>query len=297
MRHLFLAAAATIGAVAAAPVAAEFKSDRITVTSEGSGPDVILIPGLTSSPRIWKPTAAAIPGYRYHFVQVRGFAGTEPGANQSGDVAAPVAEEIARYIGEEKLTRPAVIGHSMGGSIGMMLAARHPEAVGKLMIVDMPPFVGAFIAGPNATAAQLKPMAAGIRQQLGGAAPLTPEQDAKREAAITAMIGAMVATDSERAGPVADAKASNARTVANAYAELIETDLRPELGRIKAPTTLLYVQPTGAPLTEAQVDAMYKSLYAGKADAKLLRIPAANHFIMLDQPQRFQQEMKAFLGH
>ena len=39
-------------------------------------------------------------------------------------VAAPVAEDLARYIAEQHLDKPVVIGHSMGGTIGMMLAAR-----------------------------------------------------------------------------------------------------------------------------------------------------------------------------
>lgn len=54
-------------------------------------------------------------------------AGTTPGANVSGDISAEVAEELARYIREQKLAGPALIGHSMGGTIGMMLASPHPS--------------------------------------------------------------------------------------------------------------------------------------------------------------------------
>ena len=290
MRHLFLAAAATIGAVAATPAAAEFKSDRITVTSEGSGPDVILIPGLTSSPRIWRDTAAALPGYRYHFVQVRGFAGTDPGANKSGDVAAPVAAEIARYIGEEKLAPPAVIGHSMGGTIGMMLAARHPDAVGKLMVVDMVPFLGTFFGGPNATVEAVRPIAAKLRADAAAKSPET------REAERAAMITGMVQSEAQRAGPVEDARKSDPDVVANAYSELMVTDLRPELKAIKAPTTVLFVRPPTLPISDAQMEGFYQMSYASLPGVKLTRVPDAWHFIMLDQPQRFQQDVKAFLG-
>ena len=59
------------GAAAAAP----FHSDRISVESGGNGPDVVLIPGLSSSPKVWDATVAAIPGYRYHLVHVAGFDG------------------------------------------------------------------------------------------------------------------------------------------------------------------------------------------------------------------------------
>jgi Niemann-Pick C1 protein len=55
--------------------AAPFASDRISVRVEGEGPDVVLVPGLGSSPQAWASTVAAVPGYRYHLVQVKGFAG------------------------------------------------------------------------------------------------------------------------------------------------------------------------------------------------------------------------------
>lgn len=146
------------------PPPGEFASERINVVVRGSGPDVILIPGLSSSRDVWNTTAAALEGtHRVHLVQVNGFAGAPVGANGDGDVAAPVAEEIARYISENHLDHPAAIGHSMGGSIGMMLAARHPDAVGKLMVVDMFPFMGAMFGGPGATAESVTPIADQIR--------------------------------------------------------------------------------------------------------------------------------------
>ena len=121
------------GGTAQAPreSAVGFSSDRITITTQGRGPDVILIPGLTSSPEIRDTTAAALnDAHRVHLVQVNGFAGVAAAGNAEGAVSAPVAEEIARYIREQGLERPAVIGHSMGGTIGMMLTARHPDQVG-----------------------------------------------------------------------------------------------------------------------------------------------------------------------
>src|SRR3982751_4929229 len=121
--------------------AANFPSQRIGVTVIGTGPDVVLIPGLSSTPAVWASTMAALPGYRYHLIHVSGFAGRPAGANAQGNYLAPVAEEIARYIREAHLDHPAVVGHSMGGSWTIMLAARHPELVGKAMVVDMLPYL------------------------------------------------------------------------------------------------------------------------------------------------------------
>lgn len=275
-----------------APAAAgpeNFTSDRITVVAEGSGPGVILIPGMTSSPSAWRGTTAAVPGYRYHYVQVKGFAGTAAEANARGMVSAPVAEEIARYIEAQKLDRPAVIGHSMGGTMALMIAARHPDAVSKVMVVDQLPFMGAVFGPPGTTAESVRPTAEALRSQM---AANSPEERRKR---IEAMAGSMVRDDAQRKLVLADAMASDPETTANAFHELIVTDLRPELASITAPVTVLYVTPAGAPLSDAQIDAAYKAAYQPLDGARLVRIPESAHFIMSDNPERFRAEMKAFL--
>src|SRR5437879_5120763 len=96
---LLLAAPAS-APVAAVPVATApaFAPTRFTVEVVGNGPDVILIPGLTASKEVWRGTVATVPGYRYHLIQVAGFAGAPARGNREGPVVAPLAEEIARYI-------------------------------------------------------------------------------------------------------------------------------------------------------------------------------------------------------
>ena len=49
----------------------------------------------------------------------------------TGPVLIPVAEEIARYIREAQLERPAIVGHSMGGSWAILVAGRHPGLVSQ----------------------------------------------------------------------------------------------------------------------------------------------------------------------
>ncbi|MEG3180498.1 alpha/beta fold hydrolase [Sphingomonas sp. LT1P40] len=282
-----LMAAALLPVPAAAK---EFASTRISVTVEGKGKDVILIPGLSSSPRVWKEMIAAVPGYRYHKVQVSGFAGVPAGGNNAGDVAAPVAEEIARYIAEKKLGPVAVIGHSMGGSMGMMLAARHPASVSKLMIVDMLPFMGAMFGGPQATPETLKPIADQIMTGMKSAAPEAYEKQ------LTGTITSMVATEAMRGGALDDAMKSDRDVSARSYRELIVTDLRPELAKIAAPTMILYVTPKGAPVTDAQMDGFYTASYANLKGAKLKRVPDSAHFIMWDNAPVFQADVKTFLA-
>ena len=285
-RALFTATALLL----ATPAFAAFQSDRISVTTEGDGPDVVLVHGLASTAKVWKGTVERVPGFRYHLVQIAGMGATPPGGNAQGAVVAPVAEEIARYISEEKLDKPALIGHSMGGTIGLMVAARHPESVSKLMVVDMAPFIGAMFGGPSATADSVRPIADAMRERSTKATP--EERERERRASITAMIK----TESEREGPIEDGIASDPNTVANAFSELLVTDLRGELANIKVPVEILYVTPQGAPFTDAQMDDFYKASYATLEGVTLERVPNAAHFIMLDAPDAFADKVKAFLG-
>lgn len=276
-------------AVAAQP-SAEFSSDRISVEARGDGPDVVLIPGLSSSPRAWESTVAAVPSYRYHLVQVAGFAGAPAEANAAGPVVAAVAEEIARYIDEAGLEEVALVGHSLGGTLAMMVAARHPDMVSKVMVVDMFPFMGAMFGGPEATAESVAPIAEQVRTGIAGG---TGEE---RRRATEQVISTMVRTESLRAEPIADSLASDAAVSGQAMYDIITTDLRPELTRIDVPMTVLWAYPPGAPVSAEQMEGFYRASYANVPDVKIKRIPDAWHFIMLDEPEAFRRELRAFLG-
>ena len=271
--------------IAASPA---FESDRVQVTVRGEGPDVVLIPGLSSSPAVWESTVTAMPGYRYHLVQVNGFAGAPARANASGSVVAPVAEEIARYIAAARLDRPALVGHSLGGTLAMMVAARHPEAASKVMVVDMMPFMGAMFM-PDATPASVAPVAAQIRDGIANSPA------SMREAMTRQTIAGMVGTEALRAGPIADSMASDAAVSGQAMYDLVTTDLRPELARIAVPMSVLWVHAPGAPVTAEQMTDFYRLSYANAPAAVLTQVQGSRHFIMFDAPARFQQELATFL--
>ncbi len=285
----FAAIAAFLLAACASMPPREFVSDRISVVTRGSGPDVILIPGLTGSPAQWAGVAETLDDrYRLHFVQVNGFAGVAPGANADGSVSAPVAVELARYIVDMGLRSPAVIGHSMGGSIGMMLAARHPDLVGRLMVVDMMPYLGEmFGSGAALTPEAMRTFA----DQMRGAILRAPPG----EGMLGEMFAAMTTNAEMRTKLLEGARASDKHTVANAFHELIATDLRPELPHIAAPVTVLYVMPPNAPFPPEQFDALMARLYENAHDVKLIRIDDSRHFIQWDQPARFITEVDAFM--
>lgn len=291
-RTTFFGAAILAVALAFAPLAqaAGFASDRFTVTVSGKGPDVILVPGLSSSARVWDGVVAHLrPGHRVHVLQLGGFAGAPVGGNGSGPVSAPVAEDLARYIEAEHLKAPAVIGHSMGGTIAMMLAARHPADVGRVMVIDMPPYLGVFFGGPGITPEGAKALGAQIRQGMMAGT------DAERSKRINETIATMVKTESGRPGPVHDSLVSDRDVSARAMEELIVTDLRPELKNITAPLTEVHVWTPQFPMTADQLTAGYKALFKDAKDARVIRIDDSYHFIMVDQPERLNQVIDDFL--
>jgi pimeloyl-ACP methyl ester carboxylesterase len=227
--------------------------------------------------------------YRLHLVQVNGFAGLAPEANADGPVSAPVAEEIARYIGETDLDRPAVIGHSMGGTIAMMLAARHPGTVSRLMVVDMHPFMGALYGPPNATAEDVRNAADQFRAQILADTAGSPT------GMLEQMFPGMTRVEAMRPMLLRGVRETDRRTAANAFHELIVTDLQPELANITAPMTVLYVVPPDVPLTPDEFDRAARLSYANAPHARVVKVEGSNHFIQVDQPGRFIAEVEALM--
>ena len=265
-------------AAAPAPAQAAPGQARISVVARGSGPDVVLIPGLASSREIWASTAAALPGYRYHFVQVAGFAGTAAGGNGAGPVAAAVAAEIARYIAARRLDRPAIVGHSMGGSIAMMIAARHPAAAGRVMVVDMLP---APVRTFGVPAPAMKPLAKLIGDQLKGADRL--RRDLRP---LVSRFGSPDWMESR----------NDSGVVARSVEELLATDLTPELRRIRAPLTVVYACSARLSYACGQVSRAFTRAYGARPGTRLVRIERSGHTIMSDQPAAFRAELRNFLA-
>jgi pimeloyl-ACP methyl ester carboxylesterase len=177
----------------------------------------------------------------------------------------------------------------LGGSVGLMLAARHPQSISRLVVVDVPAFMGALFGPPGATAESVRPVADAILARTLAASPAAQKKTAEDSAA------AMINTAAIRPLALEDLEASDAGVSARVLHELMVTDLRPELARIEVPTKVLYVKPQGIPLTDAQIDGFYASQYALLKGVVLVRIPDSAHVIMWDQPGRFQKEVSDFL--
>ncbi len=272
-------------AAAGAP-SAQAERPRLTVTVVGNGPDVILIPGLASPRTVWDQTVEQLKRrYRLHLVQIRGF-GDEAGINASGPVLEPFVEDVAAYIRESGLEKPAVIGHSMGGLTAVMIAARYPDLLGRVLVEDSLPFIG-LIFSPMATIDAVRPQADGLLKAALAAGP-QPQNPADPT------LAAMSATELGRKQVMAWSAGADYRVTAQVFHDVLLTDIRPELAKITTPVTVLYpYDPVVGP--PDYVDALYRNAYQGLGGVTLSRIDASRHFIMLDQPERFAAAVDSFL--
>lgn len=268
----------------------QLNPQRISVQTQGSGSDVILIPGLASSREVWADLAADLrKRHRIHLVELAGFASTPAISNPDGEVIAPAVDAIAEYIRSQHINAPAIIGHSLGGEIALMLGARHPDQVGRLMIVDALPFYTLMI-DPAATSETAVQQATTTRNWL------LAQSAEQRVAAQKTSIARLAKTEAVRPALVEAGINSDRETVADAVYELMITDLRPELGRIKAPIEIVYAWDVLFGVPAAGVDAMYRQAYVSAPDIHFTRIDNSFHFIMLDQPERFSGAVAAFLN-
>jgi pimeloyl-ACP methyl ester carboxylesterase len=213
----------------------------------------------------------ALPGYRFHLVHVRGFAGLAADANASGPLLQPVADEIARYVAAAGLKRPAIVGHSMGGTLAMLLGLK--GIAGRVMVVDMLPAGAAMVGG---TAGGLGFLA----DQIGGY--LTGTAAGRR------YLAQMVAQAPGASG-------SDPDVIANALRDLANVDLEPQLPRLAAALEVVYAVGADAEQTAA-ITSRFRAAYAGKKGVLLKAIGPSGHMVMADQPARFHASLREFLA-
>jgi pimeloyl-ACP methyl ester carboxylesterase len=261
---------------------------RFTVVVEGSGPDLILIPGLTSSRHVWDQAVASLGGhYRVHRIQIAGFGGEPAKGNATGPVLAPVVEEIHAYIAANHLHHVMVAGHSVGGLLTLMLAQGHPEDVSRALIVDALPFYP-MLFSPDATPAGVEPQAAAMRGTIA-----TMTDDAWR-AQQSGTIPSMVSNEAARPLVARDSMASDRSVVARALYDDLVTDVRPGLAAMHMPITIAYAVNERA--TEAAYGRLVRTGYAVVPNVRFVAVEPSYHFIMLDQPDRFNVILGEFLA-
>lgn len=254
----------------------------------GDGPDMLLISGLACGNNIWDKTVRSFQTtYRVHVITLAGFGG-QPGID--APYMKTVRDAIITYIREQKMDRPIVIGHSLGGMIAFWLCITEPDAVGPMIAVDgLPSFGALYNKKPDSWISRI--IAWFISRKFK---KQTQEEFAeKNRENLKKMITSPV--DIKKVAKLSDR--SDPKTVGLAFYEMITFDIRREVHRIQSPVLLLGATADSKNNKDKQKkERQYHEQVAAIAEHEVVFAPKSLHFIQLDEPVWFVKQVKKFLA-
>lgn len=263
------------------------------------GQPVILIPGLASGAWVWQDTVNHLrKNHVVYTLTLAGFGGVPPPEKLTGLMDQADAS-LLQLIREHHIDKPVLIGHSLGGTLAIRFATEHADLLSGVIAVDgMPVFPGM----QTMTGEQRKAAGQRIQAQMAKA---TPQQFKAQQLAYMQSVGVIDPAMAEKYGAL-QARSDPAAT-AEYMVEDVAADYRPGLKNIDVP--LLEISPYNEPdfkqaaasgrmpmMSEAQKTDYYRELLSGAPQLSVQSISPSRHFVMLDQPQRFQQAVDAFLA-
>lgn len=253
-------------------------------------PALIFIPGLACGTWEWSGEIAQFaPNYTIFALTLPGFDGFSAA---HGPLFKTVSDNFWTMLSAHTIAKPIVIGHSLGGTLAIMLAEQHPDRLRGAIAIDGLPIFPGF---ERQTPAQRVQAAQRMSAQLASAS--TPQQFefAEKTYALPYMI---TSKDDIAAVAMLTAK-SDPKAVAAWMSEDLTLDLRPNLKNVSIP--LLEIAPYDPTLensvfaTPAAKSAYYTALVAGAPKGTVHLVEASRHFLMYDRPQRLHEAIAGFL--
>jgi pimeloyl-ACP methyl ester carboxylesterase len=236
----------------------------------GSGPELLFIPGWCCDHSWFQPQFDHFA--RSHTVttfDLRGIGRSD--APTDGYTIPDFADDVARLCEAIGIVEPVVVGHSLGGMIGIELAARRPGVARALVLVDpgpidpLPATVQGFID---------------LAEQLAG-----PDGEAVRRAYVSDM-GAL---DDSLAARIADAMCAVPLPIATAVIRGVNAwDGRAAFARCALPVLLL------RSTLGAEPDAL--RLRALKPGLEVGLTVGAGHFHQIEVPEQVNAMIERFLA-
>jgi pimeloyl-ACP methyl ester carboxylesterase/DNA-binding CsgD family transcriptional regulator len=228
---------------------------RIAYQVIGEGPDLVMVPGLTSHLEIqWRD-----PGYRRFVRSLSSFCRLvrydKPGTGLSDPVAEPptldqrVADLMA-VSSAARCRRPVVLGFSDGGPIAIAMAAAHPRSARALILYGTSPR-----RPPGPVMRQLRAMARqwGHGDSLGMFAPTLAGELALHDRAVFE-------------------RASASPGMIRALVESLRvTDVRSRLAGVAVPVLVVHRRSDFVPFSEAEL------LIRGIKGARLVKLEGSDH--------------------
>lgn len=184
-----------------------------------------------------------------------------------------LADDVAWLCGELRISKPIVVGHSLGGMIAIELAARHPSLPTAVVAVD---------PGPIDPLPQARSLFEGFVTQLEG-----PNGDAVRRAYIEGLF--LATDDAERKRRITETMCSADQRVAVAVLRgVVAWNGVGALLLCKVPLLVLRSQPGGSNAPAR--------LLALKPDIHIGMTVGAGHFHQLEVPEQVIPMIERFMG-
>ncbi|MBI3790106.1 MAG: alpha/beta fold hydrolase [Gemmatimonadetes bacterium] len=247
----------------------------------GTGIPVVFSHGLLWSGRMFRAQVAALTaaGYRAITYDHRGQGSSADDAARSISIET-VYEDAVALITQLGVAPCHFVGLSMGGFVGMRLAARRQELLRSLVLLE---------TSADAEPAENVPKYRRLNwtwRWLGPGLVAKP--------VMQVMFGGPFLTDPARAAQRAEWEGqlrANRRTIWRAVNGVIErAPIAAELGRIRCPTTVMVGEED-----RATVPAKAERIHAAIAGSRLVRIPRAGHSSSIEEPALVNAEILAHL--
>ncbi|CAI2765637.1 alpha/beta fold hydrolase [Flavobacterium collinsii] len=261
-------------------VFAQTKAYPFEVLKTGKGKQAILfIPGFASSGDVWKDTRVNFEkDFTCYTLTMAGFAGVKPQPNASFK---NWETEIASFIKTNKIEKPIIIGHSMGGGFALALAADYPELVGKIVVVDALPCMAALM-DPAFKAKENNDCSSMVNQ-------MTTMTDTQFQDMQKKTMPRLV-QDASKIDMIVDwSVKSDRKTFAEMYCDFSNTDLREKISNVKCPSLIL-LEAYFVNLKPA-IEGQYQNLKS----ANFQYAAKGLHFIMYDDTAWYLNQVSNFV--
>jgi len=137
----------------------EIEGRRIHYRDQGEGEIVLLLHGLAGSSRFWEDTLKELPaGFRGIAPDLPGFGDSE--RPQKGYSFYDYPRTMQGLLNTLGVKRFLLVGHSMGGVVALLWALNAPEAVRKIILINVPVSGGRALHGRGRIGATLPGLAA-----------------------------------------------------------------------------------------------------------------------------------------
>ncbi len=267
--------------------------DSFTVSVQGKGETMFLIPGLSCSGNVWNATIDQFKdSYQIHTFTLAGYAGVPPLTQDT--ILPTIQKDLLEYINSHTSKNSILMGHSIGGYLSLLLAIENETIVSKIIVVDALPFL-AGINNPNITAEIVKSSYTSIKDSYLHLTDQALKQNLKTT--LTRMIKDKTKIDAV----LNDAIKSDRKTLGHTAFELMSNDLRIPIASIKTQTLILtnwnVANPMYPDFTKETKLSSYKQQYKNCSNCTVELIEDAEHFIMLDNPKTFYSSVKSFINN